>query len=169
MCLFSGSGVFLFTPVNFYLNVTATRFGLPLAVAKGYIKKSEWTDWKFKLFIGMFIHSSSCCVVFFTASACVISSMTLSDHSFVSPCLLILLDLRVSTCIFYCMGQCANVPRLLQHALMVIKVDCVLRHMCNAVRVRVRGYLPWHAGMVPLQVPLLVQVLVTDLSPPIIT
>lgn len=96
----------------------------------------------------MFIHGS-CCVVFFTASACVISSMTLSDHSFVSPCLLILLDLRVSACIFYCMGQCANVPRLLQHALMVIKVDCVLRHMCNAVRVRARGILTlacWHGA-----------------------
>lgn len=89
---------FVFTLVNFYLNVTAKCFGVPLALAKGYKMKSEWTDWKFKLFIGMFIHSS-CRVVFFTASARVSSSMTLSDHSFVSPCLLILLD--PSVCMYF--------------------------------------------------------------------
>lgn len=63
-------------------------------------------------------------------------------------------------------------PRLLQHGLMVIKVDCILRHVCSAGSVSVftcGWYLPWHAGMVPLQVPLLVQVRVTELSPPIIT
>lgn len=97
-------------------------------------------------------------------------NMTLSDHigSSVSPCLLILLDLRVYACTFYCIGQCVSVPRLLQRGLMVIKVDCVLRHVCDAVHVHLRVDLPWHAGMVPLQVPLLVQVLVTVLSPPII-
>lgn len=55
---------------------------------------------------------------------------------------------------------------------MVIKVDRLLRHAYNAVCVCVRicgRCLPLHAGMVPLQVPLLVQVLVTALSAPVIT
>lgn len=96
-------------------------------------------------------------------------NMTRSDHtgSSVSPYLLILLDLCVHACTFYCMGQCVNVPRLLQHSLMVIKVDCVLRPLCNALHVHL-WVVPWHAGMLPLHVPLLVQVLVTALSPPVI-
>lgn len=40
----------------------------------------------------------------------------------------------------------------------------VQRSVCSYSR-----RLPWHAGMVPLQVPLLVQVLVTVLCPPVIT
>lgn len=78
-------------------------------------------------------------------------NMTRSDHtgSSVSPCLLILLDLCVHACTFYCIGQCANVPRLLQHCLMVIKVDCVLRPVCNALHVHLRvvhTLACWHAA-----------------------